>query len=186
MNCQFLPCIYVRRVPIELFTSAMGTRENTEYLYAFLGYEIRQFLFCCALLINTGVCVITISAAQNWSQLMAIRAFQGFFECTISPGFLLIIGNWYRTEEHPARALFWQSGNAGFTIIANLVTYGIGQHAEKYGGLQPWRGISLFLGSTTLVTALLCFGLLGSPMEVRWLSKEEKRMASVNLLCCIK
>ncbi|TVY34926.1 putative transporter [Lachnellula occidentalis] len=131
----------------------MGAREDIEHLYALLG------------------------SAQNWTHLMAVRALQGFFECTISPGFLLIIGNWYRTEEHAARALFWQSANAGFGIISDLVTYGIGQHAEEHGGLEPWRGISLFLGSSTLVAALVCFALLGSPREVRWMSKEEKRMA---------
>lgn len=124
-----------------------------------------------------GICVICISAAQNWSQLMALRALQGFFECTISPGFVLVIGTWYRTEEHAARSLFWQSANAGFGIIASLVNYGIGHHAQQYGGLQPWRGISLFLGSSTIVSALICFILLGSPREVIWMNKEEKRMA---------
>ncbi|KAK5681912.1 hypothetical protein LTS10_006446 [Elasticomyces elasticus] len=64
--------------------------------------------------------------AQNWDHLMAIRALQGFFECTISPGFLLVVGTWYRTDEHSSRALFWQSANAGFGIIASLVNYGIG------------------------------------------------------------
>lgn len=108
---------------------------------------------------------------------MAIRALQGFFECTISPGFILIIGTWYRREEHSSRALFWQSANAGFGIIADLVNYGIGEHAEKHGGLAPWRGISLFLGAATLLASMVCFLLLGSPKEVRWMSKEEKRMA---------
>lgn len=108
---------------------------------------------------------------------MAIRALQGFFECTISPGFVLVVGSWYRREEHSSRALFWQSANAGFGIIASLVMYGIGSHAEKYGGLAPWRCISLFLGASTILLALICFGLLGSPKEVRWMSKEEKRMA---------
>lgn len=108
---------------------------------------------------------------------MAIRALQGFFECTISPGFILVVGSWYRTEEHSSRALFWQSANAGFGIISNLVLYGIGSHAEKYGGLAPWRCISLFLGACTIVLALICFVLLGSPKEVMWMSKAGKRMA---------
>jgi ACS family allantoate permease-like MFS transporter len=121
--------------------------------------------------------VISIAAAQNWSHLMAIRALQGFFECTISPGFVIVIGTWYRTEEHASRALFWQSANAGFGIISDLVTYGIGEHAARYGGLQPWRCISLFLGAATILLALIGFLLLGSPKEVRWMSQEEKRMA---------
>lgn len=108
---------------------------------------------------------------------MALRGLQGFFECTISPGFVMVVGTWYRREEHPNRALWWQSANAGFGIIAALVNYGIGSRAEQVGGLAPWRGISLFLGSATIILALICFLLLGSPKEVMWLNKEEKRMA---------
>lgn len=69
-----------------------------------------------------GVCVFCVGAAQEWSHLMAIRALQGFFECTISPGFVLVVGSWYRTDEHSSRSLFWQSANAGFGILASLVS----------------------------------------------------------------
>ncbi|EOD47610.1 putative major facilitator superfamily transporter protein [Neofusicoccum parvum] len=141
-----------------------------------LGRTLSIYMLCW------GICVISIAAAQNWSQLMAIRALQGFFECTISPGFVLVVGTWYRRDEHSSRALFWQSANAGFGIIANLVMYGIGSHAEKYGGLAPWRAISLFLGSCTIVLSLICFALLGSPKEVRWMNKDEKRMAAARIL----
>lgn len=141
-----------------------------------LGRTLSIYMLCW------GVCVFSVAAAQNWAQLMAIRALQGFFECTISPGFVLVVGSWYRTEEHSARALFWQSANAGFGIISSLVMYGIGAHAEAHGGIAPWRGISLFLGSMTVVLALICFGLLGSPKEVFWLNKAEKRMAAARIV----
>ncbi|KAI7550843.1 MFS general substrate transporter [Hortaea werneckii] len=86
-------------------------------------------------------------------------------------------------KEHSARALFWQSANAGFGIIASLVMYGIANHALHHeSGIAAWRCISLFLGSCTIVLALICFVLLGSPKEVRWLSKEEKRMAAARIV----
>jgi len=168
-----------------------------------------------------GVCVFCVGAAQEWSHLMAVRALQGFFECTISPGFVLVVGSWYRTDEHSSRSLFWQSANAGFGILASLVSarvytgyylsyfgvrngrcfgrscvlwkhgeltrwqimYGIGTHAQKNpDSLAPWRAISMFLGSCTVVLALICFALLGSPQEVFWLSKDEKRMAAARIL----
>ncbi|KAK3621088.1 hypothetical protein LTR56_023014 [Elasticomyces elasticus] len=141
-----------------------------------LGLSLSIYMLCW------GACVFTISTAQNWNHLMAIRALQGFFECTISPGFLLVVGTWYRTDEHSSRALFWQSANAGFGIIASLVNYGIGSHAEKNGGLAAWRCISLFLGACTVTLSLLCFYLLGSPKEVRWLNKAEKRMAAARIV----
>ena len=81
---------------------------------------------------------------------MALRALQGFFECTISPGFLLVIGSWYRTEEQAARALFFQSANAFFLIVCDLIMYGIAGYVTKHGGIQPWRTISLFLGDRAI------------------------------------
>ncbi|KAK0099519.1 hypothetical protein ONS95_000248 [Cadophora gregata] len=141
-----------------------------------LGRTLSIYMLCW------GICVICISAAQNWAHLMILRTLQGFFECTISPGFILVIGTWYRTVEHSSRSLFFQSANAGFGVIADLVMYGIGTHAERYGGIAAWRCISLFLGAATIVAALVCFVLLGSPKEVRWMSKGEKRMAAARII----
>ncbi len=108
---------------------------------------------------------------------MAIRALQGFFECAISPGFLYITGLWYRTEEHANRALIWQSSEYIVSVAFQLMIYGIAKHTAAHGGLAAWRVISLFLGALTIGGAVLSFFLLGTPNEVRWLSKEEKRMA---------
>ncbi|KAL2681497.1 major facilitator superfamily domain-containing protein [Phyllosticta citricarpa] len=128
-----------------------------------LGRTLSIYMLCW------GICVICIAAAQNWTHLMVLRGLQGFFECTISPGFVLVISSWHRTEEHAA------SANAGFGIIFSLCMYGIGQHAERYGGLAAWRAISLFLGAATLLLSVTSFALLGSPKEVRWMNKDEKQ-----------
>ncbi|KAJ7472042.1 major facilitator superfamily domain-containing protein [Mycena latifolia] len=142
-----------------------------------LGRTLSIYMLCW------GICVISISAAQTFTHLVVIRALQGFFECTISPGFVLIIGTWYRTEEHAARTLFWQSANAGFGIISDLSMYAIGSHAKQHPGtLAAWRGMSLFLGAMTIVCAIACFFLLGSPKEVRWLSPEDKNIAAARIL----
>ena len=128
---------------------------------------------------SSGICVICISAAQTCSQLMALRALQGIFECAISPGFLFVTGQWYRSEEHANRSLLWQSSEYVLSSILQLMIYGIAKHVNAVGGLAPWRSVSLFLGSMTIAGSGLCFFLLGTPSEVRWLSKDEKRMAYV-------
>jgi hypothetical protein len=110
---------------------------------------------------------------------MALRALQGVFESNISAGFLLITGMWYRTKEHADRSLFWQSSEGLFSIICNLILYGIARYASSHGGIAAWRCISLFLGSLTLAGAGVSFLLLGTPHEVRWLNEKEKRMAYV-------
>ncbi|KAK0209413.1 hypothetical protein IW262DRAFT_1468977 [Armillaria fumosa] len=40
----------------------------------------------------------------------------------------------------------------------------------------------LFLGSLTIIVGLLCLYFLGTPFEVPWLTKEEKRMANTRIL----
>lgn len=148
-------------------------------LHDVLGYfKLGQLTYFAITNNSLAICLICVSAVKTWSQLMAIRALQGLFECTISPGFLLIVGTWYRTEEQASRALVWQSGNAFFLIVCDLIMYGIARHVQKIpGGIAAWRTISLFLGSLTIALAIASVFLLGTPKEVMWLSKREKRMA---------
>jgi MFS transporter, ACS family, allantoate permease len=114
--------------------------------------------------------------------MMALRALQGFFESNVSPGFLLITGEWYRTEEHANRSLWWQASEGFFSIICNLMLYGIARYVTgRSSGIAAWRCLSLFLGGLTFLGAIFCFWILGSPHEVSWLNEEEKNIAYVFL-----
>lgn len=84
--------------------------------------------------------MLCIGFAKNFTHLIVLRALQGALECSISPGFVLIVGSFYTTSEHPSRMLVFQSANAGFGIIASLVLYGIG--ITDSTGFQSWRGMS--------------------------------------------
>ncbi|KAL1304395.1 hypothetical protein AAFC00_003395 [Neodothiora populina] len=129
-----------------------------------------------------GVVVLCIGFAKDFRHLMALRALQGMFECCISPGFILVVGSWYKTREHASRSLVFQSANAGFSIPASLILYGIGKSASKNSSVEPWRYMSYFLGSLTILIGILCLFLLGTPSEVRWLSHEEKTMANARIV----
>ncbi|KAI0402214.1 MFS general substrate transporter [Xylaria palmicola] len=130
-----------------------------------------------------GVVVLSIGFAQNFTHLITLRALQGLFECCISPGFILIIGSWYTTREHASRSLVFQSANAGFGIVSNLVLYGIGSSQSSHGPeFQAWRYMSYYLGGLTILTGTTCLFLLGTPSEVRWLSPEEKKMARARIV----
>ncbi|KII84837.1 hypothetical protein PLICRDRAFT_167211 [Plicaturopsis crispa FD-325 SS-3] len=130
-----------------------------------------------------GVIVLCIAFAKNFTDLIILRVLQGAAECTISPAFLIITGAWYTTKEHTLRAIIWGTANAGFGIITSFANYGIGSHAQAHpGGLAPWKGISFFLGSLTIFLSFFAFFFLGTPREVRWLSKDEKRMAAARVV----
>ncbi|KAI0883547.1 MFS general substrate transporter [Annulohypoxylon maeteangense] len=129
-----------------------------------------------------GIVVLCIGFAQNFAQLVTLRALQGMFECSISPGFLLVVGTWYKTREHPSRALVFQSGFAGMSIMTDAIVYGIGSVTNKNPDFQAWRYMSFFLGSVTVLAGAACLLFLGTPSEVRWLSAEEKKIAVARVM----
>ncbi|XXG96671.1 hypothetical protein Hte_002961 [Hypoxylon texense] len=129
-----------------------------------------------------GFAVLCIGFARDFAQLVALRALQGLFECCISPGFILIVGTWYKTREHAARALVFQVGFAGVGTFFDLTAYGIGSVSYKHPGVESWRYMSFCLGSLTILAGALCMFLLGTPSEVRWLSPDEKKMATARIL----
>ena len=135
------------------------------------------------LLTSAGVVVLCTGFAENWATLMALRAMQGALECTISPTFLFITGTWYTSREHTMRSIIWGTANAGMNIISGLINYGIGFHAQRHpGGLAPWKGISYFLGTLTIIDSILVYIFLGTPREVRWLTEDQKRAAAARVL----
>lgn len=129
-----------------------------------------------------GVVVLCIAFAQNFTQLVALRSLQGLLECTIAPALVLITASFYVSREHPMRSIIWSTSNPGLDIITQLIMYGIGSATQKHAnGFGPWRWISVFLGSFTIVTSLFALLFLGTPSEVRWLSKEDKRIAAARV-----
>ncbi|WVQ81400.1 hypothetical protein IAT38_003524 [Cryptococcus sp. DSM 104549] len=142
-----------------------------------MGKVLTIYMFCW------GIVVLAQAFLNSWAPFMALRFLQGAFECTISPGFNLIIANWYTTQEHSARSLVFQSANAGWGVVVDLTMYGIAQAAnKKEGGFEAWRGIAVFLGGQTLLAAAVAWFMLGTPNEVRWLSKREKVMANARVM----
>ncbi|KAK1703412.1 major facilitator superfamily transporter [Colletotrichum lupini] len=141
-----------------------------------MGRTLSVYMICW------GIIVLCIGFAQNFTHLIVLRALQGAFECCISPGFMLLVGTWYKTREHASRSLVFQSANAGFGVIASLIMYAIGASTQHKEGAQPWRYISFFLGSLTTAIGCLCLFLLGTPSEVRWLTQAEKNMASARII----
>ncbi|KAK0442733.1 major facilitator superfamily domain-containing protein [Desarmillaria tabescens] len=129
-----------------------------------------------------GVVVLCTGFAKNFKHLIALRALQGLFECCLIPGFILIIGSWYTRQEQSSRILVFQSAGSGFGVIALLALYGIGTIGSDGKSSQPWRYMSYLLGPLTVAIGALCLYVLGTPSDVPWLTKEEKRMANTRIL----
>lgn len=143
-------------------------------------FSVNKTLFIC--MFCWGVVVLCIAFVQDFAQIVALRALQGLFECTISPAFLLITASFYISQEHPMRSIIWTTANSGFDIIAQLVMYGIGNAAKRHKStFGSWRWISIFLGSWTILLSFVALFFVGTPNEVRWLSKKEKHIIATRV-----
>ncbi|ORX40473.1 major facilitator superfamily domain-containing protein [Kockovaella imperatae] len=130
-----------------------------------------------------GIVVFVQAFFKTWAEFMVFRTLQGMLECTISPGFNILIAKWYTSREHSSRALCFQSANALWGIPVNLTFYGVAKYEEHHpGSFRAWRSMSLFLGTQTLIASVLAWFFLGTPNDVRWLTKREKVVAQARVL----
>ncbi|KAI8626315.1 MFS general substrate transporter [Xylariaceae sp. FL1651] len=139
--------------------------------------------FLGTVMILWGVVVLVVAFAKNFTHLVVLRIIQGALECTISPTFILITGAWYKSHEHAFRSVIWATSNGGVNIIIGVILYAIADRAEQSANTPaPWKLISFFLGGLTIILGILVFFVLGTPREVRWLNKDEKRAAIARVI----
>ncbi|KAM6482215.1 MFS general substrate transporter [Trichoderma sp. SZMC 28011] len=114
-----------------------------------------------------GVVVLCIAFAQNFTQLVALRSLQGLLECTMAPALVLLTASFYVSREHPMKSVIWSTSNSGLDIVTQLVMYGIGSAAQKHtSSFGPWRWISVFLGSWTIIMSFFSLLFLGTLSEI--------------------
>ncbi|WVQ72932.1 hypothetical protein IAR50_002494 [Cryptococcus sp. DSM 104548] len=135
-----------------------------------------------AIVILWGIVVIGLGLCQNYAQLSALRVLLGWFECAVTPGFLLIVSSWYKRSESTLRSCFFFAMNNFIGGIFNLVIYAIAKKSETDGHIAGWRAINFFLGAMTVLSGILLFIFVGVPKDVWWLNKEEKKMAHARIV----
>lgn len=125
-----------------------------------------------------------------------MRSLLGCFIAATIPGFAILTSSWFlRGEQTLRQGLYYQMSASHCVFVAPLTTtpdttmaivFGIGNYAlakrqQDRGGLSGWRAINLFIGGVTLFMGLVSLLVLGTPDEVWWLSKREKRIAKARV-----
>lgn len=64
-------------------------------------YPIERVMF--AIVITWGACLMCTAGCSTYRGLYAQRFFLGFLESGVSPGFMLIVGGWYKKQEQAFR-----------------------------------------------------------------------------------
>ena len=62
----------------------------------------------------------------------------GLFESALYPGFIYIIGSWYRSDELAKRTCIFQVTSAVGTMFSGYLMAAV-YHLEGVGGLKGWQ-----------------------------------------------
>ncbi|OBZ84869.1 hypothetical protein A0J61_07081 [Choanephora cucurbitarum] len=142
------------------------------------------------LMICWGSIAILHASVKNFTQLMTLRFFLGFFEAGFFPGVVYFLTLFYKKNEMATRiALFWGSTVAAHAY-AGVLAYGILQ-LRGSGGLTGWQWLFLIEGIPTVIVAGIAFiythvettsfYLPESPSNWSLFTEEEKLLAVARL-----
>ncbi|TGO21196.1 hypothetical protein BPAE_0234g00080 [Botrytis paeoniae] len=114
-------------------------------------------------------------AANNFVGLCVLRVLLGITESTVSPGFSLLTGIWYKPSEHAWRHGIWFLGNGIANTFGGLLAYGI---AHIGGRLGSWRWLFIIFGLITIAWGVLLYLTLpDAPLTARFLTQREREIA---------
>lgn len=135
-------------------------------------------------LATLGFGIVTIGTAfcENKGQMMACRILLGAFEAGMLPGVAYYLSRWYRHAELSFRLGMYMvmtpiSGAFGGMLASGILSL------DRVGSLTHWRMIFGVEGIITCGIALILLLLLtDSPSTARWLTAEEKELATSRVM----
>ncbi|KAI0748380.1 MFS general substrate transporter [Daedaleopsis nitida] len=158
---------------------------NTIFYIFFLGFEWPQNLALQYLPVGKwmsfnilvwSVALLSHTAAKNFGQFFACRAFLGICEGAITPGFMIVTSMFYTRQEQTQRVGYWFLMNGAAIIMLGLVAYGT-LHIQN-DVLEPWQWLMIITGVITFVVAVLFwFFFPDSPANAWFLTAEERVVA---------
>ncbi|KAL8863963.1 MAG: hypothetical protein Q9174_007502, partial [Haloplaca sp. 1 TL-2023] len=124
-----------------------------------------------------------MAAVKNYQQLVALRFVIGIFEAGFAPGVLLILSSWYKREEQSKRFAVYISAAILSGAFGGLLAGAITKDLEGAHGIRGWRWLFIVEGVASIGWACISrFLLLDFPLTSKYLSEEERQLASERLL----
>lgn len=130
-----------------------------------------------------GAVTCCMTAVQSYRQLVALRFLVGIFEAGFAPGVLLILSSWYKREEQSKRFAVYVSAAILSGAFGGLLAGAITKDLEHTHGLRGWRWLFIVEGLASIGWACIArFLLLDFPLNSKYLSEDERRLASERVL----
>ncbi|KAL2258004.1 hypothetical protein VTK26DRAFT_8853 [Humicola hyalothermophila] len=138
--------------------------------------KVRPRVLMTVLVLGWGAAQVCMPACRSFTALLVDRFFLGLFEAGCLPLFSIITAQWYRRSEQPIRIAAWYGTNGLATIVAALLSYGLGHLDSQV--LAPWQWIFLITGLLTVASVPLIYWRLDDDItSARFLTSEERIQA---------
>ncbi|CAE6477456.1 unnamed protein product [Rhizoctonia solani] len=126
-----------------------------------------------------GVCSAVQASSTSYSGLVAARYFMGLFEAGFGPTIPFYYSLFYLKSEHALRTSLFISAGPLAGAFGGIIAYGV-QHIRA--NIGTWRILFLVEGCPTILVGVLVLLLLPArPESTRWLSEEERKIATERL-----
>ncbi|RCI15863.1 hypothetical protein L249_2548 [Ophiocordyceps polyrhachis-furcata BCC 54312] len=128
-----------------------------------------------------GVASVGTAFVSTIPQLMAVRFTLGIFETGVMPGIAYYLSRWYRRAELAFRLSLYIvmapiAGAFGGLLASAILSL------ESFANMRSWRMIFAIEGIVTISLGIVAlFTLTDRPDTARWLTAEEKRLASARI-----
>ncbi|KAK3312096.1 major facilitator superfamily domain-containing protein [Apodospora peruviana] len=142
--------------------------------------KIPHRILVTCLVLGWGIAQACTPLCHSFGGLLADRFFLGLFEAGCLPLFSIITAQWYRRSEQPLRVAAWYGTNGLATIVAAILSYGLGMINSPV--LAPWQIIFLFTGLLTVATVPFIYIYLDNDVKsARFLSPLEREQCTERL-----
>ncbi|KDN42315.1 hypothetical protein RSAG8_06806, partial [Rhizoctonia solani AG-8 WAC10335] len=126
-----------------------------------------------------GVSSALQASAFNYAGIVTARYFMGFFEAGFGPTIPFYYSLFYLKSEHAFRTSFFISAGPLAGAFGGIIAYGVQQMRTHIG---TWRILFLAEGCPTILVGILVLMILPArPESTKWLSEEERKVATERL-----
>lgn len=123
-----------------------------------------------------------MAAAHSWRVIAGLRFLLGILEASFAPGVLFLLSAWYKKGELGRRYSVYYTAVALSGMFGGLIAGGLLQTLDGAHGISGWRWLFIVEGAgTCLVSVGALFALPDFPSTTRWLTPDERALASRRL-----
>ncbi|KAH7357430.1 major facilitator superfamily domain-containing protein [Pyrenochaeta sp. MPI-SDFR-AT-0127] len=176
---------------LEKDTKLKGTEYQTCVSILFVGYivgqipsnmiltRVRPSYYLSFWMAIWAIVSALTAMAKNYHGLLLARLFLGLTEAPYYPGALYLLSTFYTRKEVATRISILYTGNILATAFAGLIAAGVFSGLDKRAGLAGWQWLFILQGAVTFVVAIgAVFTLPDEPLTTKWLTPEERQLAS--------